>query len=99
VPEYGNRIASPVKVAVPFITTSQTGTPGPVAPAVTEIGIVVAPGSFSSPQADPETARLPGQRAKNSPEISVAVWLVTRHSKLLQALDPDAAALDVQVPR
>ena len=89
----------PSTLAVPLIETSHITTFGPVALAVADTGIVVAPDSFSSPHADPDTARLPGQCAENSPEIIVPVWFVTRHSKPLHAFGPDDDALDVQVPR
>ena len=95
-PVYGSRIVSASTMAVPVIDTSHTRTPGAVPPAVTEMGIVVA-GVFSSPHADPDTTRLPGQRAKNIPEIIVAVWLLTRHSKLLHAFDPVGGVLDIHL--
>jgi hypothetical protein len=90
---------SPNNVAVPVNETSHTVTPGPVPPAVAVTGIVVAFAPFSSPHAEPDTVRVPEQCARKTPEIIVAVWLVTRHSKLLQELDDEP--LDValiQVP-
>jgi hypothetical protein len=98
-PEYGMRIMSPYIVAVPVRETSHAVTPGPVAPAVARTGTVVGLAALSSPHAEPEAVRLPAQRAKKMPEIIVAVWLVTRHSKSLQelAVEPVDVAL-VQVP-
>jgi len=90
---------SPYIVAVPLNETSHAVTPGPVAPAVARTGSVDGFPLLRSPHAEPDAVRLPAHRAKKTPEIIVAVWLVTRHSKLLQelALVPVDVAL-VQVP-
>src|SRR5262249_54088987 len=98
VPLYSIEIASgPCGVPVPVREKLHDGTPGVVAVPAADSGIVAPP---SPPVADPEIVMLPAHTPEKSPAIDVAVWLVTRHSRLphVEALGSPGSADDNHVP-